>query len=122
MNNLTIYAYSIYLFICLMVTFFIGRDLHRKGYYLILDLFENEEFTTTVNNILLVLYYLVNMGYVTVTLLQIGEVIDIVQLLEHLSLRIGLILFLLGSLHFNNIIMLQLLSKKKHKIIQFFNH
>lgn len=122
MNNYKIYSYIIYLLIGLVVTFFVGRDLHRKGYFLILDLFEHEGFTQTINNLLLVLYYLLNMGYITITLLEIGEVNTLIQLIEKLSLRIGLILFILGSLHFNNIIVLQLLSKKKQKIIQFFNH
>ncbi len=122
MNNFKLYGYIVYLIIGLAVTFFVGRDLHRKGYYLILDLFEHEGFTQTINNILLVLYYLFNMGYISITLINIGEINSLIELIEKLSVRIGLVLFLLGSLHINNILTLQLLSKRKHKIIQFFNH
>lgn len=122
MNNFKLYGYIVYLIIGILVTFFVGRDLHRKGYNLILDLFGHEEFTRTINNILLVLYYLLNMGYISITLINIGEITTIIDLIEKLSIRVGLILFMLGSLHINNIITLQILSKRKQKIIQFFNH
>lgn len=122
MENWTLLTYSTYLMICLSVTYFVGRDLHQKGYFLILDLFENASFARTVNNLLLVLYYLLNMGYIAITVLHIGTVDSILAWIEILSFRVGFILFLLGSLHFNNIIVLQFLSKRRHKIVPFFNH
>ena len=117
----TIIVYSIYLLIAALITVIVGKDLHSNGYYLILDLFENKEFTYTVNNLLLTGYYLVNIGYIATTVSQFGAVHDFLLAAEELSYRIGTIALILGILHYNNIIVIHLLSSKKEKIINFIN-
>lgn len=121
MENLNIIAYTIYFSISAFVTIFVGKSLHKNGYHLILDLFEHQEFTRTTNNILLIGYYLVNLGYVAITIASFRLITTVTTLFEVLSYRIGTILFILGILHINNILTLTLLSKRKQKIIKFFN-
>ena len=120
MNNLT--AYIIYLLIATILTVFVGKNLHSNGYYLILDLFENEVFTRTVNNLLLTGYYLVNLGYVAITITSFPDISSSLVLLEVLASKLGAITLILGSLHFNNIIILHFLSSRKQNIIQLFNN
>ena len=114
-------TYSIYLVIGAVIILLVGRNLHRNGYYLILNLFENELFTTTINNLLLVGYYLVNIGYLAIAIINFSQLDSLELVLIALSQKIGVILFILGILHFNNIFILSLLSRRKHTIIQLFN-
>ena len=122
MENLNLITYSIYLAICIVITVFVGKHLHKNGYYLILNLFDNELFTKTINNILLIAYYLVNIGYIAITIVTFGEITDYPAMLEVLAGKVGLILLSLGILHINNIITLNILSRRKHKIIEIFNN
>jgi len=117
----TILVYTIYLLLAALITVLVGKDLHRNGYYLILDLFDNEEFSKTVNNLLLTGYYLVNIGYIAITVSQFGAVETVVLAIEELSRKVGTIVLILGILHFNNIIVLHVLSKRKQSIINFIN-
>jgi len=119
--NYNILAYSIYLGICFFITLWVGRDLHKNGHYLIYDLFKHKGFTKTVNNILLVAYYLVNLGYIATTLASFGQINSFSVLMETIASHVGSILLILSALHFNNILILHLLSKRKYKIILFFN-
>ena len=122
MENYNLIAYSIYLTITISITVFVGRNLHKNGYFLILDLFENEVFSRTLNNLLLTGYYLINIGYIALTIQQFGRIDGIQILLQSLAQRVGTILVILGVLHINNIVVLHLLSSHKKKIIHMFNH
>lgn len=117
---ITVITYTTYLCIATLVTVLVGRNLHRDGHHLILDLFGNELFTRTVNNLLLMGYYLVNIGYIALSIRQV-EAAELYTALPKLADALGTKLLLLGALHFNNILVLNILSKHKHKIIQFFN-
>jgi hypothetical protein len=114
-------TYTVYLALAGLITVLVGRDLHTNGYFLILDLFENTAFTKTVNNMLLTAYYLVNIGYIAITVSQFGDISSVVLAVEEVSFKIGAVALLLGALHFNNIIVLHLLSKRKQIIINFIN-
>ena len=117
----TLFVYTIYLCIAGLITIQVGKDLHRNGYHLILDLFDNETFSKTVNNLLLTGYYLVNIGYIAITVSKFGGMDSEVQAIEELSRNVGTILLILGTLHFNNIIVLHALSKRKQSIINYIN-
>jgi len=118
MNN--IYVYILYLSLATLITVGVGRDLHKNGYFLILDLFQNKLFAKTVNNLLLTGYYLVNLGYVAIVISNFGTVDSLNLAMNELSKKLGAILLILGFLHFNNIILLHLLSRRK-QIIKLFN-
>jgi hypothetical protein len=120
MNN--IIAYIVYLTVTVITTVFVGKHLHKNGYHLIFDLFENERFTTTVNNLLLTGYYLVNIGYIAITIDAFHEISSLDLLFSRLAQRIGIIFLILGSLHYNNILILHLLSRRKQEIIKMFNN
>ncbi len=115
-------TYSIYLTIGAIIIFLVGRNLHKNGYHLILNLFQNELFTTTINNLLLVGYYLVNIGYLAITVVNFDQLQSLELVLIALADKIGVILLILGILHFNNIIILTLLSARKQQIIKLFNN
>lgn len=115
-------TYIIYLILSCAITLYVGKHLHNHGYFLILELFENEKFTKAVNNFLLLGYYLINLGYVVLSLYKIRGGVSILKSLELLSTKIGFILLLLGYMHVINILILNVLSTKKEEIIKMFNH
>jgi hypothetical protein len=120
MNNIT--AYIIYLIVAIFITIVVGRDLHKNGYSLILDLFENKSFARTINNLLLTGYYLVNVGYITIAISSFETINSTQLMITELAYKIGTILLILGILHFNNILILHILSKRKQQIIHLFNN
>ena len=112
----------LYLLLSTLITIFVGRDLYRNGYPLILDLFQHAGFATTVNNILLTGYYLVNIGYIALSIRSFKHMGSDDAMLLYTLERIGFIMLILGILHYHNIYQLQRLSKNKDKFISFFNN
>ena len=100
----TIYAYVAYLFVSLGLTVWVARTLHRNGRVFLIDSFRGDELLAdSVNHLLVVGFYLVNIGYATFTL-QYG---DPPKSTEHaitfLSTKLGLVMLVLGGIHFVNL-------------------
>lgn len=114
-------AYIVYLLISIASTVYVGQDLHRNGYHLILDLFDNESITRTINNLLLTGYYLVNIGYIAITIRGFQSIDTEGELFLTVSEKLGTIYLILGVLHYNNVWQLNNLSKYKDKFISMFN-
>lgn len=119
--NLNIIAYSIYLILSSIITIWVGRDLNKNGYHLILNLFEHKVFTKTINNMLLIGYYLINLGYIALTIIQFNSIQNWEMLTQIITYKIGIVLIILSLLHYNNIFILTILSKNKQKLTTFFN-
>ena len=62
-------SYSLYLALTLLLTVWVARTLFRNGKVFLIDIFHgNKELAQAVNNLLLVGFYLVNIGYAVYTL------------------------------------------------------
>jgi len=68
-----------------------------------MELYHDEEFVKAINNLLLLGYYLVNIGYVLLVISFWEPIQSVAQMLQVLSTRIGGILLLLAILHYFNI-------------------
>ena len=112
MNNIII-TYSFYLVISICLTVWVARTLFKNGKVFLLDIFHgNKEMADSVNNLLLVGFYLVNLGYAVYTL-RISTTIDNAQqILESLSIKTGLIILILGGMHFLNLYIFFTLRKR----------
>jgi hypothetical protein len=106
-------CYCVYLVITVILTVWVARTLFRNGKVFLIDIFHgNEELAKAVNNLLLVGFYLVNIGYAVYTL-RIGyDIIGTRILVEELSLKIGAIILILGGMHFFNMFVFFKLRKK----------
>jgi hypothetical protein len=102
--NIVVLMYGIYLVISIVVTIWVARVLFRRGAVFLLDAFRgNTVLAESVNHLLVVGFYLINIGYVTYAL-QYGEKpTDFQGLLEDLSARLGVVLMVLGAMHFFNL-------------------
>lgn len=101
--NLTI-TYFLYLGISIAITVWVAHTLHSRGRVFLDTLFlHNEKLVDSVNDLLVVGFYLVNFGYVTLTLKYGAKPHNFVESIEFLATKIGLVLLILGSMHFFNL-------------------
>ncbi|WP_118951740.1 hypothetical protein [Taibaiella helva] len=113
MNN--VLAYTIYIAITLYLIYWIGRMCHRNGRIFILKLYRGDaESTDTINNILLLAYYLFNTGYALLRLKNWEHVLSVAQLVASLSHHLGLLILILAVTHYFNIGLIYFLSKRHH--------
>ncbi|MGJ8634438.1 MAG: hypothetical protein ACSHX7_11020 [Luteolibacter sp.] len=104
MNEKTI-TYAIYLLITIPLTIWVARTLHKNGRIFLVSVFkENEELADSVNHLLLVGFYLVNLGFVVLYLKLESQVREITGIFEALSTKLGVVLLILGAMHFLNML------------------
>lgn len=73
--DLTVVTYVIYLLISIALTVWVARTLSRNGRVFIGDVLHgNEKLADAVNQLLVVGFYLVNIGFVTLYLRSSGEI------------------------------------------------
>jgi hypothetical protein len=103
MNPIVI-TYLLYLVISIALTIWVAQTLFKNGRLFLVDVFHgNEALADSVNHLLVVGFYLINLGYVSL-MLKIGTVVDNPQAsIEALSIKIGLVLLVLGAMHFFNL-------------------
>lgn len=102
--NYIILTYLLYLAITISLTIWVARTLFRNGEVFLLDIFHgNQDFAKSVNNLLLVGFYLVNIGYAVYTLQVDYAILNLQELIENLSIKVGLIILILGAMHFFNL-------------------
>ena len=111
--NYIIITYSFYLLITLGLTIWVARTLFKNGKVFLVDIFHgNQELAHSVNNLLLVGFYLINLGYAVYTLQVTTSINNVQQVIEELSIKVGLIILILGAMHFFNLYIFFSLRKK----------
>lgn len=97
-------SYAVYLAITLTVTIWVARTLHKNGRVFLVDAFGgNKELADSVNHLLVVGFYLVNVGYVTYALKTQDTVTGLRGAIELVCDKIGVVLIVLGVMHFFNL-------------------
>jgi hypothetical protein len=97
-------TYTAYLAISIALTFWVARTLRRNGRVFLVDTFLGDErLADSVNHLLVVGFYLINVGYVSLAMKETIRPIDASGSLEMLSSKVGLVLLVLGGMHFFNL-------------------
>lgn len=112
-------AYIIYLIITFFITFIVGKTLHKNGIYFLYDIFIDKEFSERINNILLIGYYLLNIGYVAISISFWNNLNSTQELLAALFENTGIIVLGLGTFHYFNIVSLWIAAHIKNKKSKF---
>jgi hypothetical protein len=100
----TVAAYAVYLLCSVTLTVWVARTLHRNGRVFLVDAFHgNESLADSVNHLLVVGFYLINVGYVALALKYGDKPWDLQTAVEFFSTKIGLVLLVLGGMHFFNL-------------------
>ena len=102
--NAVVWTYIAYLTISVALTVWVARTLHKNGRIFLVDSFHgNEQLADSINHLLLVGFYLINIGYVTLALKYGDKPVNLQEALETLSTKIGAVLLILGAMHFFNL-------------------
>lgn len=115
--NYIILTYAIYLPVTIALTVWVARTLFNNGRVFLVDIFQgNELLADSVNKLLLVGFYLINIGYAVYTMQIFGEVNAVQTVVEKLSVKLGAIILILGAMHFFNLFVFFTLRKKARTI------
>jgi len=110
----TVYSYIIYLIVSVMLTVWVARTLHSRGRIFLIDAFRgNEAVADSVNHLLVVGFYLINIGYVTLALKYGDKPRTTQEAIEFLSTKVGLVLVVLGAMHFFNLYVFSRIGRQK---------
>jgi hypothetical protein len=98
-------CYFSYLAISIGITVWVARTLHKNGRVFLVDAFNgNTELADSVNHLLVVGFYLINLGYIALALKTADPLATVRQAIELESVKIGVVLLILGAMHFFNIL------------------
>jgi hypothetical protein len=112
-NMYIVVCYVAYLVISLAVTVWVARTLGRNGRPFLIDAFHgNSEMADSVNHLLVVGFYLINVGYVTLALRTTAQVADARAAMELVCDKLGLVLVVVGAMHFFNLYVFSRLRRR----------
>ena len=113
--NLNIIGYIIYLSITALIIIKVGNICYTNGNIYVSQLIPyHEDLCLKINQILLSAYYLINLGYCAITLVQWNTITTYTELLEVITFKTAIIICSIAILHYFNII---LLTKQVKKLI-----
>lgn len=112
-NQLIVTHYATYMILSVLLTVWVGHTLHKHGRIFLVDAFGgNGPLADAVNHLLLVGFYLINIGYVTLALRVGQKPVAVPEAMEILSTKVGMVLVVLGVMHFFNLFVFSRMRKK----------
>ena len=106
-------TYTIYLVLTLFATIWVARTLHKNGRVFLVDCFQgNEILADSVNHLLVVGFYLINIGFVALYLKVGVDIAAAQEVFEVVATKLGVVLLVLGGMHFFNIFLFTRLRRR----------
>lgn len=96
-------SYVAYLAISIGLTIWVARTLSKNGEVFLIDCFGHDEvLARSTNHLLVVGFYLVNLGFILLAL-QYGKPPEkLAEAIRYLSSKVGVAVLVLGAMHFFN--------------------
>ena len=111
--NLNIIGYAIYLIITTIIITRVGKICYQNGNIYVAQLIPNhEELCQKINQLLLVGYYLLNIGYYAMTIISWERIENPTELIEIITSKSAIIIITIAIMHYINIILLTNYIKK----------
>jgi hypothetical protein len=96
--------YVLYLAITIVLTVTVAHTLSRSGRVFLSDVFGgNDALGAAVNRLLVVGFYLLNLGLAALTMRTTANISTARQMFEMLSIKLGELLLIIGTLHVANV-------------------
>ena len=115
--TVTLSAYLAYVTISISLCVWVGRTLHRNGRAFLIDVFaERHDLADSVNHLLVVGFYLINFGYMSLALNLAIAPQTTTEAVEALSGKVGLMLVVLGAMHFFNLYVFSRIRRHKRLV------
>ena len=108
-----VWIYIFYTIISIAMTIWVARTLHKNGRIFLLEAFkDNEEMADAVNHLLVVGFYLMNFGFILLFLHYGVKPENLVEGIEYIATKVGIVLIALGITHFFNMFNFNRMRKK----------
>jgi hypothetical protein len=112
-RKMLVVTYLLYLCISITITYGVARTLSRNGRVFLVDGFGGkEDLADSINHLLVVGFYLINIGYIGMSLRFMDQPQDVAQMIMSLSTRIGVIMIILGGMHLFNMFVISRLRQR----------
>lgn len=106
-------SFVFYLVVSVALTVWVARTLFKNGRVFLVDSFlGNETLADSVNHLLVVGFYLINIGYITLALKYGTKPDNLVGTFEYVSTKIGVVLLILGAMHFFNLVVFSKMRRR----------
>jgi hypothetical protein len=107
--------YSLYIVVSVGLTIWVGDTLYRNGRPFLVSVFKEDGLADSVNRLLVVGFYLVNFGAAAILINTGGAPDNLADMLKQTVTRIGVVLLVLGFMHFNNLMILRTIRRRDRK-------
>lgn len=108
-----VWSYLAYLTASIFLTVWVAHTLHKNGRVFLVDAFRgNQALADSVNHLLVVGFYLINFGYVFLALERGRKPWDLPSGIEFFSGKIGVVMLVLGAMHFFNLYVFSRLRRR----------
>ena len=96
-------SYLVYLIASIALTVWVARTLSRNGIVFLIECFGHDELLArSTNHLLVVGFYLVNLGWILLSLSWGSPPDSMAEAIEFISGKVGLVVLVLGMMHFFN--------------------
>lgn len=111
--DLTVISYVVYLPVSAALTVWVARTLSRNGRIFLADVFGGDEkLADAVNHLLVVGFYLVNLGFVALWMKNDADLAQVRGVFDALSVKLGTVLLVLGLMHLSNVYVLNKIRRR----------
>lgn len=111
--NAQIVSYLLYLATCVPMAIAVGYTLHKNGRVFLVDVFAGrEDVADSVNHLLLVGFYLLTVGFVSIFTRVGAPPEDAAEMIQWVSTKVGAVLLVLGVVHMFNVRVLSSLGRR----------
>ena len=111
--DLTVTTYIFYLAVSVVLSVWVARTLSRTGHVFLLAVLRgDEQLAVAVNRLLVVGFYLLDLGFVTLFMRISGTVQTARASFEALSAKLGTVLLVLGLIHLISVLILSMVRRR----------
>ncbi len=109
----TVISYAVYLPIATGLTVWVARTLSKNGKVFLADVFAGDEkLAEAVNHLLVVGFYLLNLGFVALWMKTDHQVVGAQGVFDAMSVKLGTVLLVLGFMHLANVYVLNKIRRR----------
>lgn len=104
--------YAVYIVASVGLTIWVGDTLYRNGRPFLVSVLKEDGLADSVNHLLVVGFYLVNFGAAAILINTGGTPGGFADMLKQTVTRVGVVLLVLGFMHFNNLLILRSIRRR----------
>ena len=109
--ELQLIDYTVYILASVFLTVWVGDTLRRNGRPFLISVFKEDGLADSVNRLLVIGFYLVNFGAAAILINTGGVPGSVADMLKQTVTRVGVVLLVLGFMHFNNLLVLHVIRR-----------